>query len=230
MIEKTWRQTSTLSTAQSSVLDIQFSNSTSALYLLVISADGYARIYMLEDSLNLMKWQLQAEFQNSRSPMEINGKHRFWGASIAWRKSTLMNLQPAFVVGCNSTSHALNSAKVWEFQQAHQRWFCIAELCEADESDKPVNHVSWAQNIGRSHELIAVASGDGVSIWQLKFVTAAENNCSAVRIARLTGFEGEVWQVEWDMSGMTLASSGTDGVVRLWQTNLQGEWKQISQI
>lgn len=40
----------------------------------------------------------------------------------------------------------------------------------------------------------------------------------------------QVLQVEWDMSGMTLASSGSDCNVRLWQANLKGEWQQRSQI
>lgn len=32
--------------------------------------------------------------------------------------------------------------------------------------------------------------------------------------------------MEWDMSGMTLATTGQDGMVRLWQSNLNGVWHQ----
>lgn len=32
--------------------------------------------------------------------------------------------------------------------------------------------------------------------------------------------------MEWDMSGMTLATTGGDGVVRLWQSNLNGVWHE----
>jgi len=32
----------------------------------------------------------------------------------------------------------------------------------------------------------------------------------------------EVWRVQWDISGMQLASSGDDGQVRLWRKKLQG--------
>ena len=32
----------------------------------------------------------------------------------------------------------------------------------------------------------------------------------------------EVWRVQWDVSGMQLASSGDDGQVRLWRKKLQG--------
>ncbi|KAI5060108.1 hypothetical protein GOP47_0024528 [Adiantum capillus-veneris] len=242
--EGTWRRIASLNTAQLSVLDMQFSNTKTGLLLLVISADGHARIYHTIDVLNVAKWQLQAELQNSRTPIEINGKYTFLGASVAWRSSTSRSPQPAFAFGCNSSSSSLNVAKVWEFEQSHQRWFCVAELREADELDKPVNHVSWAPNIGRdvrnpqmsciehvivfppvslpvpgSYEMIAVASGDGISIWQ---VAGAQEKCSVRRVARLMGFEDEVWQAEWDMSGMTLASAGSDGIVRLWQANLKG--------
>lgn len=228
--EKTWRLIASLGNVHSSILDMQFGNSSSGIKLLVVSADGHARIYQTLDNLNLKQWQLQAELQNSRALMENSSKHLFVGASVCWRSATSTNQPPAFVFGCNSTSASLNVAKVWEFEQSHQRWFCVAELREADEEDKPVNHVSWAPNIGRPYEVIAVASGDGISIWQVNFMPTTHEKCSVQRITRLTGFEKEVWQVEWDMSGMTLASSGSDNIVRLWQANLKGEWQQSAQI
>lgn len=36
----------------------------------------------------------------------------------------------------------------------------------------------------------------------------------------------QVWQMEWDMSGTTLATTGSDGMVRLWQSNLNGVWAE----
>ena len=35
-----------------------------------------------------------------------------------------------------------------------------------------------------------------------------------------------MWQLEWDMGGMTLASTGGDGMVKLWQANLDGVWHE----
>lgn len=38
-----------------------------------------------------------------------------------------------------------------------------------------------------------------------------------------------LWQVQhldWDIVGMTLATSGKDGNVRLWQANVSGQWQQ----
>lgn len=228
--ETTWRLTASLDDVHSPILDMQFGDTCAGLKLVAVFADGHARIYETADTLNLKQWQLQAEFQNARTLVEKNMKSSFFGACVCWKSPTFTSQRPAFVFGCNSTSPLINVAKVWEFEQSHQRWFCIAELRETDEEDKPVNHVSWAPNIGRPYEMIAVASGDGASIWQVKFLPTVHEKVSVQRVARLTGFDEEVWQVEWDMSGMTLASSGSDGVVRLWQANLKGEWQQRAQI
>lgn len=40
----------------------------------------------------------------------------------------------------------------------------------------------------------------------------------------------QAWQMEWDMSGMTLATTGDDGRVRLWQSNLNGVWHEQAAI
>ncbi|WJX54907.1 epoxide hydrolase, soluble (sEH) [Trifolium repens] len=47
---------------------------------------------------------------------------------------------------------------------------------------------------------------------------------SVDRVALLSGHYGAVWQMQWDMSGMTLATTGNNGMVRLRQSNLNGVW------
>ncbi|CAA7029968.1 unnamed protein product [Microthlaspi erraticum] len=42
----------------------------------------------------------------------------------------------------------------------------------------------------------------------------------AEKVSVPAGHQGDVWQMEWDMSGMTLASIGSGGMVKLWQSNL----------
>jgi nucleoporin SEH1 len=51
----------------------------------------------------------------------------------------------------------------------------------------------------------------GASVQRAKFI---QNNAH--------GSGKEVWRVQWDVSGMQLASSGDDGQVRLWRKKLQG--------
>jgi nucleoporin SEH1 len=39
--------------------------------------------------------------------------------------------------------------------------------------------------------------------------------------------QSEVWSVSWNITGTVLSSSGDDGVIRLWKSNLLKEWKMI---
>ncbi|KAI3886399.1 hypothetical protein MKX03_036686 [Papaver bracteatum] len=59
-------------------------------------------------------------------------------------------------------------------------------------------------------------------MWHLGLYPGSDGRLFVEKVALLSGHEGEVWQMEWDMSGMTLATTGSDGVVRLWQSNLNG--------
>ncbi|KAL6522335.1 hypothetical protein OROHE_016888 [Orobanche hederae] len=105
----------------SQVLDVQFGDGQTSLKLVASYSDGQIKIYELQDTLELEKWQLQAEFQN-----------------------------------------------VWEFDLDHQRWAPVAELSLPEDKDNQVSSVAWASNIGRSYELIAVATQKGISIWHTR--------------------------------------------------------------
>nr|GEW92758.1 protein SEH1 [Tanacetum cinerariifolium] len=61
----------------------------------------------------------------------------------------------------------LNSPKVWEFDQDHQRWLPVAELADPGNKGDQVYAAAWAPNIGRPYELIAVSTTKGISIWQM---------------------------------------------------------------
>lgn len=228
--QNTWRLCARLDDIHTPLLDLQFGNPPNGLKLVAVFADGYARIYETSDLLNLKHWQLQAEFQNAKNLAERTDKCIFFAASVSWRGPISSTQVPAFVLGFNSSSVLFNVAKIWEFEESRQRWHCIAELKDADDENEPVNDSAWAPNIGRSYEMIAVAAGDGVSVWHVKFLPSMHERLSVKRVARLTGFDKKVLQVEWDMSGMTLASLGSDGIIRLWQSNLKGEWQQQAQI
>ena len=53
---------------------------------------------------------------------------------------------------------------------------------------------------------------------------------SGVREAACLQCAAEVWRVEWNITGTVLASSGDDGYVRLWRTDVGPEgWTQINQ-
>lgn len=211
-------------------LDIQFGNCVLGLKLVVAYADGHVKIYESLDTLELKRWQLQAEFQNVSNVVERFGKCSCLTASIAWKPQASAIQQPAFILGFNSNLPQFNAAKIWEFMDVHQRWHPIAELVAPGEDADQVYAISWAPNIGRPYELIAIASSKGVSIWHIELDSSTNEKPLLNRVALLSGHHGEVWQLDWDMGGMTLATSGSDGVVRLWQSNTSGAWQEVAVI
>ncbi|KAM1376759.1 hypothetical protein PS1_038743 [Malus domestica] len=81
---------------------------------------------------------------------------------------------------------------------AHQRWLPVADLASPSDNGDQVYAIAWAPTLEGHMRL------------------------SLEKIALLSGHKGEVWQMECDMSGMTLATTGNDGAVRLWQSSLNG--------
>lgn len=222
-----WKLCKSFESKSVRVLDIQFGLSETSLKLVAAHSDGYIKVYELLDPLELKNWHLQAEFQNVANAVSKIGRVSCSSASISWIPQKIENQQLSFVVGFNSDIPQLNSAKVWEFDQMHQRWLPVAGLASSeDNGGDPVHAVAWAPNIGRPYEIIAVSTQKGIAIWHVGLHPDVDGRLSVEQIALLSGHKGEVWQMEWDMSGMTLASTGSDGLVRLWQSNLNGVWHE----
>ncbi|KAG0562285.1 hypothetical protein KC19_9G133800 [Ceratodon purpureus] len=220
-----WRLVCHLQDQQTPILDLAFGNCLSGLKFVTAGADGYIKVYETASTLELKKWQLQAEFPNVVNLKEGTGQITCSCASISWRPPVDSVQRPVFALGYSTSSQQFSTAKVWEFTEAYQRWQMIAELRESHEKPEPVHHISWAPNVGRPFELIAVASGKSVSIWRLEFPLDSQGRLVVTRSACLTDHNGEVSHMDWDMTGMTLATSGSDGNVRLYQSNFSGEWK-----
>ncbi|XP_012086752.1 protein SEH1 [Jatropha curcas] len=221
-----WKHCKSFQSKANKVLDVQFGALCTSLKMVLAYSDGHVKVYELLDPLELKNWQLQAEFQNVIDSVSTFGRAMCFSASISWNPKRGENQESSFVLGFNSDTPQLNSSKVWEFDEAHQRWLPVAELAlPADKSDQ-VFAVAWATNIGRPYEVIAVATHKGIAIWHLGLNPDLDGRLPVEKVALLSGFEGEVWQMEWDMSGMTLATTGTDGFVRLWQSNLNGVWHE----
>ncbi|XP_057968865.1 protein SEH1 [Malania oleifera] len=221
-----WKLCKHFKSNSSQVLDIAFGVSQTSLKMVAAYTDGHVKVYELHDPLELTNWQLQAEFQNVIDSVSTFGKASCSSASISWNPQRAERRQSSFVLGFNSNIHQFNSSKVWEFDEAHQRWLPVAELALPGDKGDQVYAVAWAPNIGRPYEVIAVASQKGIAIWHLGLNPDDDGRLSVEKVALLSGHEGEVWQMEWDMSGMTLASTGGDRVVRLWQSNLNGVWHE----
>ncbi|KAG4171831.1 Nucleoporin seh1-A [Gossypium arboreum] len=210
----------------SKVLDVQFSVSQTSLKMVAAYSDGFVKVFELLDPLELKNWQLQAEFQNVIDSVSIVGKASCLTACISWNPQNGEGQESSFILGFNSDTPQLNSPKVWEFDPAHQRWLPVAELALPGDKGDQIYSVAWAPNIGRPYEVIATASQKGISVWRVGSTTDMDGRLSMEKVALLSGHNSEVWQMEWDMSGMTLATTGGDGRVRLWQSNLNGTWHE----
>ncbi|XP_004245531.3 protein SEH1 [Solanum lycopersicum] len=221
-----WKLCKCFDRISSLVLDVQFGVSQTSLKLVAAYSDGQVKVFELLDPFELKNWQLQAEFQNVIESVSKFGNVSCRSASIAWNPLKGEIQQSSFVLGFDSDTPHLNSSKVWEFDQDHQRWLPVAELAlPADKAD-PVSTVAWAPNIGRPYELIAVATCKEIALWHVGSNPDSDGRLSVEKVAMLSTHDSEVWQMEWDMSGMTLATTGSDGVVRLWQCNLNGVWHE----
>lgn len=222
----TWKLCKLFESNKSQALDLQFGVCLTSLKLVVAYSDGLVKVYELLEPLELNRWQLQAQFQNVTDSTSRFGKLACLSASVAWNQQRNGSQQSSFILGFNSDLPQFNSAKVWEFDEAHQRWLSVAELALPEDKGDRVYAVAWAPNIGRPYEVVAVATCKGIAMWHLVSDSDTDGRISKEKVALLSGHDGEVWQLEWDMSGMTLASTGSDGVVRLWQSNLNGVWHE----
>ncbi|PKI35433.1 hypothetical protein CRG98_044176 [Punica granatum] len=215
-----WKLCEFFKSSSSKVLDIQFGVSPTSLKMVAGYSDGSLKVFELTNPLELKNWQLQAEFQNVIDSVSTFGKASCLSASISWNPVRGEGQESSFVMGFNSDTPQLNSSKA-----SHQRWLPVAELALTEDRGDRVYSVAWAPNIGRPWELIAVATEKGITIWHLNLSPDADGRLPVERVALHSGQEGEVWQMEWDMSGMTLATTGSDGAVKLWQSNLNGVWQ-----
>lgn len=209
--EKRWSKRATLVDSRDSVQDIKFAPRHLGLKLATCSSDGFVRIYEAADVTNLAHWSSSMEEFESKGGITC----------ISWNPSPI-DTRPMLVVGTND-----KTAKVWEFNETYRKWVHVETLAG---HSGPIHDVCWAPNMGRTYHLIATASKDSlVKIWKLQ-IQAEKQKVEVTPLATFDDHQSEVWRVEWNITGTILASSGDDGVVRLFKTNFEGKWMCLSMI
>jgi nucleoporin SEH1 len=145
-------------------------------------------------------------------------------------------------VGCSGSPSVF--AKVWAYDSDHRKWRIAANLGGKREDVKVaddvlpdgveyeelsnVHDISWAPDVGRSFHLIAVASKEALTIWRLDPSDTGE--LQPTLVALMKDHQKEVWRAEWNVTGTVLASSGDDGIVRMWRCDPAGRWVCVSEI
>ena len=233
--------------SQEPVTDIAFAPRSLGLQLATVSGDGYVRIYKPDDTHNLEFWHEQS-FEATTSDAdeggsgvgqdEGNAKRGRQLTSISWCEAHFC--PPMLAVAAKD-----GSIRVWAFNEAFERWMVMHRL---QAHTGAVHDVAWAPDTGRSFHLLASASADGcLGVWAVAKAgelggplpgKSAYGSDSSLAEEEPAGSEDrkisqcmmkadahrgrEVWRVQWDISGMQLASSGDDRNVRLWRKKLQG--------
>lgn len=125
-----------------SVESIAFAPRHLGLRLASAAHDGLIRVYECSDPTALTPWPLAESFDAGRKDC----------SALAWNPHPFEPAGLAVAAG--------NTARVWEFNEPHQRWSCLASL--PGHGNTTVHDIAWAPALCRSFHLIATASADGV--------------------------------------------------------------------
>ncbi|QDZ24280.1 nucleoporin [Chloropicon primus] len=222
-----WNLAASFKCSRTRCLDMKFSPPQYGLRVGLSFEDGHLKLYRCEDTVNATDWQLVQDvlvgsFSSPASGGEENSGPQGGLEScnaFCWRPFS-QDMPEMLLVGTS------RQASIWSFESSLGRWNKIVKLpCEAGR----VSDVSWASACGKTSELVAYSSGSTVYVTQLK------DNLDRLDVNTVAKCEhgdggAEVFQVEWNKLGTTLATSSSDGRVRLWRPDLMDEWHEMTRI
>lgn len=144
-------------------------------------------------------------------------------------KMVILPQVPLLAVGCDEFNCSSNNRIViLHYLSLVRRWNKID--CAVSVSD-PVHDLAFAPRLGRSFDLLAIATKDIklLTIYQIM----ASSGAIRFEVSLTATFEDHfstIWRVSWNSIGSILASTGDDGSVRMWKQCQKSVWKSIAVI
>jgi nucleoporin SEH1 len=198
--------------------------------------DGRVYIYEALDIMNLSDWTLDDCFDAFEPPLGSQITRNAGVRCLAWNPSKYDH--PMIVVGSEGNDENFALVRVWQYQEAARKWVMCCELDRHERYDSggcQVNDVDWAPNMGRSYHLIASAGQDSERQLKIHRLNRTPEGLVPVPgpnadiLASADQPQG-IWRVQFNVTGTVLASSGEEGVVRLWKSTFRGDWKEVKAI
>ena len=170
------------------------------------------RIYEAVDVMNLAQWPLQATLTAfADSALGVT--------CLSWCTGRFE--PPTLVAG---GTHLI----IYRYIKQWQPLLTLGIGGSGTESTtRNVLDVAWAPNVGRRFHWIAAAYGKELRLYKL---IRSETNDLKLESTQALETEATVWRCQWNITGTVLATSGDGGVVQLWKSDFQGNWKCVSQI
>ena len=141
---KHWVKCASLLEAKSSVNDIKFAPKSFGLALAACSSEGILRIYEAFSVTNVSEWNLQHEMIE-KVPFSC----------LSWTRSHLKSHRPMIAVGSDDSKSVNAKVYLFEYFEQSHKWICSETINGIDE---PVFDISFAPNLGKSFQLLAVAT------------------------------------------------------------------------
>lgn len=221
-----WRQIYEYAWHASSVNCVAFAPYQYGLIFACASSDGFVSICTrLEDGT----WD---ERRVSESRDGGAHTHPLGANSVAWAPALQpgglwmpeRSSPPAMRIvsgGCD------DRVKVWKWDEQTKNW--VLEGAPLKGHREMVRSVAWAPNVGLTRWVIASGGQDKrVLVWSREMGKGEGVEWSMIEVGK--GFKDVVWSVSWSPTGNLLGVAYGDDKVALWKEELDGKWKDVTEV
>lgn len=144
-----------------------------------------------------------------------------WKDQESYDNDDGVSVPPVVAIGYEGSS----MPQLYYYDKKTFRWHSV--YIDGGRREGSMSAVSWAPLLGRSHDLIASASGSEVTIWSL---AGPLDSIDSLEVVATLPHDSSVWQLGWNMFGNWLAASTNNNMVCLWRPDLAGEWIMLNTI